>query len=109
MAYDSIDPVVHKGTIVAKNANNKRIWGSKKRSNPVQQPPPKRQKVARAYTAGSNEKSGYAGKASFCNKCKLHHAGTCTGKCGNCKRVGHMTKNCRTSIPATTQRAPLAK
>ncbi|GJY21541.1 hypothetical protein Tco_0394107 [Tanacetum coccineum] len=45
----------------------------------------------------------------FCNKCKLHHTGPCTVKYGNFKRVGHMTRDCRTLIPATTQRAPVAK
>ncbi|GJR77187.1 putative reverse transcriptase domain-containing protein [Tanacetum coccineum] len=29
--------------------------------------------VARAYTAGNNEKRGYAGPLPYCNKCKLHH------------------------------------
>ncbi|GKE09960.1 hypothetical protein Tco_1413511, partial [Tanacetum coccineum] len=28
----------------------------------------------------------------YCNKCKLHHTGPCIVKCGNCKRVGHMTR-----------------
>ncbi|GJU32204.1 reverse transcriptase domain-containing protein [Tanacetum coccineum] len=68
---------------------------------------PKRKNVARACTAGSEEKKAYAGNLPYCNKCKLHHIGPCTVKCGNCKRVGHMTRDCRTSIPATTQGAPV--
>nr|GEZ34575.1 hypothetical protein [Tanacetum cinerariifolium] len=28
-------------------------------------------------------------------------------KCGNCKRVGHMTRDCRTAVVATPQRAPV--
>nr|GEW00357.1 hypothetical protein [Tanacetum cinerariifolium] len=68
---------------------------------------PKRQNMERAYTARTNEKGGYVGKAPFCNKCKLHHTGPYTVKCGNCKRVSHMTKDCRTLIYATTQRAPV--
>nr|GEW00354.1 reverse transcriptase domain-containing protein [Tanacetum cinerariifolium] len=68
---------------------------------------PKRQNIARAYTARTNEKGRYVGKAPFCNKCKLHHTGPYTVKCGNCKRVSHMTKDCRTLVHATTQRAPV--
>ncbi|GKB22038.1 putative reverse transcriptase domain-containing protein [Tanacetum coccineum] len=56
-----------------------------------QQPPFKRQNVrgqnvARAYTAGNNEKRGYAGPLPYCNKCKLHHEGPCTVKCGKCNK-----------------------
>ncbi|GJV09153.1 hypothetical protein Tco_1346809 [Tanacetum coccineum] len=107
VAHDSMDRVIRQGAKVEKNANKKRRWGTNQRSNHVQQPP-MRQNMARAYTAGSNEKSGYAGKAPFCNKCKLHHVGPCTMKCGNCKRISHMTRDCRTPIPATTQRALVA-
>ncbi|GKA38904.1 putative reverse transcriptase domain-containing protein [Tanacetum coccineum] len=65
--------------------------------NSMDQPPYKRQNVVRAFTAGTNEKKAYAGNLPYCNKCRLHHVGSCTVKCNNCKRVGHMTKNCRTS------------
>ncbi|GKE63217.1 hypothetical protein Tco_1513584, partial [Tanacetum coccineum] len=53
-------------------------------------------------------KNGYVGKLPIYNKCKLHHTGPCTVKCNNCKRVGHMTRNYRTPVPATTQRPPVA-
>ncbi|GKD66257.1 putative reverse transcriptase domain-containing protein, partial [Tanacetum coccineum] len=43
------------------------------------------------------------------NHCMLHHAGTCTMKCGNCKKVGHMTRDCKTPTTVTAnQRTPLA-
>nr|GEV60193.1 protein strictosidine synthase-like 3 [Tanacetum cinerariifolium] len=32
--------------------------------------------------------------------------GKCTMKCSNCKRVGHMTKDCRAAVATTTQGAP---
>nr|GEU82555.1 putative reverse transcriptase domain-containing protein [Tanacetum cinerariifolium] len=56
------------------------------------EPPFKRQNVrgpnvARAYTAGSNEKIGYTGPLPYCNKCKLHHEGPCTMKCGKCNKM----------------------
>ncbi|GKG47235.1 hypothetical protein Tco_0504432, partial [Tanacetum coccineum] len=64
----------------------------------MQQPPYKRQNVggqsvARAYMAGNNEKRGYAGPLSYCNKCKLHHEGPCTVKYGKYNKVGHMTRD----------------
>ncbi|GJW02914.1 putative reverse transcriptase domain-containing protein [Tanacetum coccineum] len=40
-------------------------------------------------------------------QCKLHHTGQCTMKCGNCKKVGHMARDCKADVAATTQRAPL--
>ncbi|GJS68945.1 putative reverse transcriptase domain-containing protein [Tanacetum coccineum] len=47
------------------------------------QPPFKRQNisgqnVARAYTAGNNERRGYAGPLPYYNKCRMHHEGLCT-------------------------------
>ncbi|GJT40701.1 putative reverse transcriptase domain-containing protein [Tanacetum coccineum] len=78
----------------------------------LDQPPFKRQNtsgqnVARAYTAGNNERKGYAGPLPYCNKCRMHHEGLCTMRCGNCKRVGHQTRDCRAAIAPNTQRAPV--
>ncbi|GKD37215.1 putative reverse transcriptase domain-containing protein, partial [Tanacetum coccineum] len=63
---------------VVKNAENKRRLEVNQRDNRGQQPPFKRpnvggQNVARAYTAGNNEKKPYNGLLPLCNKCKLHH------------------------------------
>nr|GEY39047.1 putative reverse transcriptase domain-containing protein [Tanacetum cinerariifolium] len=64
------------------------------------------QNVARAYTFGNNvERRGYARALPYCNKCKMHHEWPCTVKCGNRKRVGHMTRDCKATVVATTQRA----
>ncbi|GKC87746.1 reverse transcriptase domain-containing protein [Tanacetum coccineum] len=66
------------------------------------------QNVARAYTDGNNEKRIYAGPLPYCNKCKLHHEGPCTMKYGKCKKVGHMTRDCKNAVAVpTTQRAPV--
>nr|GEY59427.1 putative reverse transcriptase domain-containing protein [Tanacetum cinerariifolium] len=108
MAHDSMDQVVRQGAKVARNANNKRKWENNPKDNRVQQPPYKKQNVVRAFTTGANKKKAYAGNLPYYNKCRLHHVGPCTVKCNNCKRVGHMTKNYRTSVPATTQRASVA-
>ncbi|GKD20228.1 putative reverse transcriptase domain-containing protein [Tanacetum coccineum] len=80
----------------ARQAKNNRRWESNQGNNRVQQPPPTRQNVARVYTDGPGEKKVYARTLPFYNKCKLHHTGPCNVKCGNCKRVGHMTRDCRT-------------
>ncbi|GKB62133.1 putative reverse transcriptase domain-containing protein [Tanacetum coccineum] len=96
----------------ARSAENKRRLDNNPRDNQGQQPVFKRQNVggqnvARAYTAGNNEKKGYVGSLPYCNKCKLHHAGPCTVRCGNCKRVGHITRDCTTTVTPNTQRAPV--
>ncbi|GKC41175.1 putative reverse transcriptase domain-containing protein [Tanacetum coccineum] len=96
----------------AKNAENKRRFYNNSRDKCVQQPPFKRQNVggqnvAKPYTVGNNEKRGYAGPLPYCNKCKLHHEGQCTVKCTNCKKVGHMARDRRVVVAATSQRAPV--
>nr|GEX50898.1 hypothetical protein [Tanacetum cinerariifolium] len=83
----------------ARSAENKRRLENNPRDNHRQQPVFKRQNVggqnvARAYTAGNNDKKRYVGSLPYCNKCKMHHAGSCTVRCGNCKRVGHTTRDC---------------
>ncbi|GKD62234.1 hypothetical protein Tco_1299743 [Tanacetum coccineum] len=93
--------------IASRQAENKRRWENSPRHNHVQQPPHKRQNMARAYTVGANEKKGYARNFPYYNKCKLHHVGSCTMKCGNYKRVGYMTRDCKAPIAATNQRAPM--
>ncbi|GKE16260.1 putative reverse transcriptase domain-containing protein [Tanacetum coccineum] len=95
-----------------KNAENKKRFDNNSRDNCGQQQQPfKRQningqKVVRAYTVGNNvERKGYAEAFPHCNKCKMHHEGPCTVKCGNCKRVGHMNRDCKAAIAATAQKA----
>nr|GEV06472.1 hypothetical protein [Tanacetum cinerariifolium] len=95
-----------------KNAENKRRFDNNQKDNHVQQPPCKRQNVGRqgmirAYTAGNNEKKGYAEPLPYCNKCKLHHEGPCTVKCKKCNKVGHMTRDCINAFATIgTQRTP---
>ncbi|GKA08170.1 putative reverse transcriptase domain-containing protein, partial [Tanacetum coccineum] len=72
-----------------------------------QQPPNKRQNVggrnvARAYTAGNNERRVYNGPLPLCNKCKFHHEGSCTVRCGKCKKVGHLTRDCKATDSTTS-------
>ncbi|GKE82938.1 putative reverse transcriptase domain-containing protein, partial [Tanacetum coccineum] len=66
------------------------------------------QNVVRAYTASNNEKRGYVGPLPYCRKCKLHHKGPCTVKCGKCNKVGHMVRDYKNAVDVpTTQRAPV--
>ncbi|GJZ32039.1 putative reverse transcriptase domain-containing protein [Tanacetum coccineum] len=57
---------------------------------------------------GNNEEKKYEGTLPLCNKCKLHHVGPCTIRCGKCNKVGHLTRNCRVTNPTTpTQRGQI--
>nr|GEV70030.1 reverse transcriptase domain-containing protein [Tanacetum cinerariifolium] len=92
----------------ATSAEIKRRMESNPRDNRRQQPPFKRQNtsgqnVARAYTARNNEKKGYVGSFPYCNKCRLHHEGLCTIRCGNCKKVGHLTRDCKVTVTPNPQ------
>ncbi|GJR77679.1 hypothetical protein Tco_0090044 [Tanacetum coccineum] len=88
-------------TLAERQAENKRKLNN---NNQAQQQPPKKQGVAIAYTAGSGEKKEYAGTLPLCNKCKFHHNGQCTVKCTNCKRVGHLTRDCKSPTATRNQR-----
>nr|GEW64066.1 reverse transcriptase domain-containing protein [Tanacetum cinerariifolium] len=95
----------------ARSAKNKRRLENNPRDNRGQQPVFKwqnvrGQNVARAYTARNNEKKGYVGSLPYYSKCKMHHAGPCTVRCGNCNRVGHVTRDCKVTVTPNTQRAP---
>ncbi|GJR17463.1 hypothetical protein Tco_0965990 [Tanacetum coccineum] len=91
----------------AKSAENKRRMESNLRDNRGQQPLFKRQNYMwadgdRAYTGGNNKRKGYVGPLPYCNKCRLHHEGLCTMRYGNCKKVGHQTRDCRAAIAPNT-------
>ncbi|GKD74442.1 reverse transcriptase domain-containing protein [Tanacetum coccineum] len=59
--------------------------------------------IARASTVGNNvERKGYVRALPYYNKCIMHHEGPCMVKCGNCKKVGHMTRDCKAVVAATT-------
>nr|GFC06006.1 hypothetical protein [Tanacetum cinerariifolium] len=87
-------------TFVERQTENKRKQDDN--NNQAQQQPFKKQGVAIAYTAGLE----YAGTLPLCNKCKFHHIGQCTVKCVNCKRVGHLTRDCRSPVATNNHRNP---
>ncbi|GJX96668.1 putative reverse transcriptase domain-containing protein [Tanacetum coccineum] len=58
--------------------------------------------------AGNNKRRVYNGAFPLCNKCKFHHEGSCTVRCGKCNKVGHLTRDCKATIFTTsTQRGQL--
>ncbi|GJR23055.1 putative reverse transcriptase domain-containing protein [Tanacetum coccineum] len=92
MAREAISQTKRQLDKVIKNASNKRKWEGDHNGSSNQQQN-KEHKVFRAYTVGPSNKKEYAGTLPLCNKCKMHHNGSCTVKCGNCKKVGHITQD----------------
>ncbi|GJS18955.1 putative reverse transcriptase domain-containing protein [Tanacetum coccineum] len=90
LANDLMDQKL--GTYAERQNDNKRKADDSSRNN---QQPHKKQNVARAYTAGPGEKKAYTRNLPLCTKCNYHHTEQCAPKCGNCKRYGHTTNDCR--------------
>ncbi|GJU12223.1 putative reverse transcriptase domain-containing protein [Tanacetum coccineum] len=98
MATELMDKRV--STIAEIQAENKRKFKNTSRNNQNQQQQQnKRQNTGQAYTAGNSDRKSYAGSKPLCSKCNYNHEGPCPPKCSNCKRVGHLAKDCR-SRPA---------
>nr|GFB93107.1 hypothetical protein [Tanacetum cinerariifolium] len=91
LANDLMDQKLR--TYVERQNESKRKANDSPRNN--QQQPHKKQNVARAYTAGPDEKKVYTGDLPLCTKCNYHHIEQCAPKCGKCKRYGHTTMDCR--------------
>ncbi|GJT66087.1 putative reverse transcriptase domain-containing protein [Tanacetum coccineum] len=87
-------------TLAERQEENKRKFKDTSRNNQNQQQPFKRHNVAWAYTAGPKEKKPYEGSKPLCTKCNYHHDGQCAPKCTNCKRTGHLTRDCRSLAAA---------
>nr|GEZ09388.1 hypothetical protein [Tanacetum cinerariifolium] len=65
------------------------------------------QKIPRDYIAGTGEKREYGESLPLCTKCNYHHNRQCAPKCNNCKKVGHLARDCRSpAATANNQRAP---
>nr|GFA64553.1 reverse transcriptase domain-containing protein [Tanacetum cinerariifolium] len=66
----------------------------------------RRQETVRTYAATSTknkkytENKRYTGNLPLCTRCTLHRTGICTNKCQTCKKVGHLTRNCRNKEPS---------
>ncbi|GKE02221.1 putative reverse transcriptase domain-containing protein [Tanacetum coccineum] len=99
LANDLMDQKLR--TYAERQNDNKRKADDSSRNN---QQPHKKQNVARAYTAGLGEKKDYTGNLPLCAKCNYHHTRQCAPKCGNCKRYGHATNDCRKNCPKLKNR-----
>ncbi|GKA26995.1 reverse transcriptase domain-containing protein [Tanacetum coccineum] len=102
MARKSMSQTEQQEYKVAENASNKRKWEGNHNGSSSQQN--KGHKLPRAHTTWPFNKKAYAGTLPLCNRCKLHHNGQCTVKFGNCKKVDHMTRDCRNPAAARNQR-----
>nr|GEZ22329.1 hypothetical protein [Tanacetum cinerariifolium] len=77
-----------------RQAEHKKKFDDASRNNQHQQQPYKRKNVARAYTAGPGDKKPYGGTKPLCPKCNYHHNGPCAPECTNCKKIGHLARDC---------------
>nr|GEW43137.1 hypothetical protein [Tanacetum cinerariifolium] len=77
-------------THAERQAEHKRKFDDTSRNTQHQQQPPKRNNVARAYTAGQGDRKPYGGTKPLCTKCNYHHDGPCASKCTNCKKISHL-------------------
>ncbi|GJV81835.1 putative nucleotidyltransferase, ribonuclease H [Tanacetum coccineum] len=80
-------------------AENKRKLEDTPRNNQTYQQN-KRQNTGRAYAAGNGDRKPYEGTKPRCPKCNFNHHGPCTPKCTNCRKLGHLARDCR-SRPTT--------
>nr|GFB74950.1 hypothetical protein [Tanacetum cinerariifolium] len=79
--------------------DNKRKFEGSYGNNQNQPQQNKRQNTGRAYAAGNSDINIYTRPKPLCSKCDYHHEGPCPPRCNNCKRVGHLTRDCK-SRPA---------
>nr|GEU91305.1 hypothetical protein [Tanacetum cinerariifolium] len=87
-------------THAERQAKHKRKFDDTSRNTKHQQQPPKRNNVARAYTAGQGDMKPYGGTKPLCPKYNYHHDGPCALKCTNCKKIGHLARDCKGRLVA---------
>nr|GEU46604.1 putative reverse transcriptase domain-containing protein [Tanacetum cinerariifolium] len=88
-------------THAERQAEHKRKFDDTSRNNQHQQHPFKRNNVAQAYTTGPRDKNPYGGTKPLCPKCNYHHDGPYVPKCTNCKKIGHLARDCKSRSAAT--------
>ncbi|GJR98195.1 putative reverse transcriptase domain-containing protein [Tanacetum coccineum] len=81
-------------------AETKRNLKTLPRNNQTYQQTREAEYRAGLYAAGNGDRKPYEGTKPRCPKCNFNHHGPCTPKCTNCRKLGHLAKDCR-SRPAT--------
>nr|GEX89211.1 hypothetical protein [Tanacetum cinerariifolium] len=80
--------------IADRQAENNKKFDNTSRNQQNQQPFKRNKNVIQAYAVGSGEKP-YRGIKPLYPKCNFYHDGPCRPKCTNCKKTGHLTRDCR--------------
>ncbi|GKF69878.1 hypothetical protein Tco_0202935, partial [Tanacetum coccineum] len=80
-------------TFAERQAENKRKCEDIPRYNQNQQPN-KRQNTGKAYAVGNGDKKSYEGTKPLCPKCNFNNYGPCIPTYTNCKKLGHLAKDC---------------
>nr|GFC14006.1 hypothetical protein [Tanacetum cinerariifolium] len=92
-------------TYAERDENKRKTNDTSRNNHKHQQQPFKKQNVAKVYNMGTGEKKPYEGSLPKCTKCQRHHNGPCTQKCHKCSKVGHFTRDCRSSGNANVANA----
>ncbi|GJZ56984.1 putative reverse transcriptase domain-containing protein [Tanacetum coccineum] len=96
LANDLMDQKLR--TYVERQSDNKRKADDSSINNHGhQQQPFRRQNIVKVYNMGIGKKKSYGGSFPKCTKCHFHHNGPCTQKCHKCNKVGHFTRDCRST------------
>nr|GEW53227.1 hypothetical protein [Tanacetum cinerariifolium] len=104
LANDLMDQKLR--TYTERQSNNKRKADDSFRNNHGhQQQTPKRQNVARVYNMWTGARKPYSGNLPKCTKCHFYHNGSCTQKCHKCNKVGHFSRDYKSSRNANVANA----
>ncbi|GJT53023.1 putative reverse transcriptase domain-containing protein [Tanacetum coccineum] len=80
--------------------SKRKFEGTSRNTQNQQQQQNKRQNTGRAYATGTGEKKPYGGSKPLCSKCNYHYDDPCAPKCHKCNKVGHFTRDCRSTASA---------
>nr|GEU64970.1 retrotransposable element Tf2 [Tanacetum cinerariifolium] len=100
---DLMDQKLH--TYAERSDNKRKADDTSKSNHGHQQQPFKKQNVAKVYNIGTGERKPYEGSFPKCTKCQRHYNGPCSQKCHKCNKVGHFSRDCRSSGNANVANA----